>query len=137
MPPSPHATPTPSELEILSVLWREGPSTVRDVHEATGETRGSGYTTTLKLMQIMAEKGLLARDMSRRTHVYRAGVRQKATRRGLAKNLIERAFGGSAAALAAEALAGARPSAEEVRALRKLLDAAETGADKSSRKGSK
>jgi len=139
MPSTSSVTPTSAEIEILAVLWERGPSTVRDVYVATGEARGAGYTTTLKLMQIMAEKRLLTRDTARRTHVYRAGVRQKTTRRGLARNLIERAFGGSAVALAAEALAGARPSADEIAELRRMLDAydaADSDAGAAKRKGS-
>ncbi|MGH3185469.1 MAG: BlaI/MecI/CopY family transcriptional regulator [Streptosporangiaceae bacterium] len=112
--------PTGSELGILRVLWERGPSTVREVHAAlAGET---GYTTVLKLMQIMAEKGLVERDEAARAHVYRARLAREQTQRQLVGDLLERAFGGSAAGLMMQLLSSRRASAEEVAELRRLLD---------------
>jgi predicted transcriptional regulator len=113
--------PTPGELAILRVLWARGPSTVRDVHEAMADSRATGYTTTLKLMQIMAAKGLVARDDSARTHVYTARQSEDRTRGQLVKDLIERAFGGSAAALVMQALSAQPASAEELKEIRRAI----------------
>jgi predicted transcriptional regulator len=113
--------PTDAELAILRVLWERGPVTVRQVHEALAD-RETGYTTTLKLMQIMADKGLVTRDESARTHVYAARVSQEQTQRQLVNDLVDRAFGGSAAELVLRALSDARTSAEELREIRKLID---------------
>src|SRR5687767_6842331 len=90
--------PTDGELAILRVLWERGPSTVRQVHEALAE-HATGYTTTLKLMQIMADKGLVTRDESSRTHVYASRASEEQTQSQLLRDLVDRAFGGSAAAL--------------------------------------
>src|SRR4051794_5541241 len=106
--------PTDTELEILRVLWTDGPSTVRHVHEALATTRTTGYTTTLKLMQIMAEKGLVTRDESARTHVYAAEWSQRQTQRQLVADLMRRAFGGSASALVMQALSAQPTSADEL-----------------------
>lgn len=114
--------PTDAELAILQVLWQHGPSTVRQVHERLSGTRETGYTTTLKLMQIMAEKGLVTRDESARTHVYRARRSRDETQRQLVRDLLDRAFGGSAAALVMQALSAQPASAEELREIRRLLD---------------
>jgi predicted transcriptional regulator len=119
--------PTPGELEILRVLWDRGPGTVRDVQEALGGERASGYTTVLKLLQIMTEKGLVRRDETARAHVYAAAVEESRTQRRLVKDLVDRAFGGSAAKLVMQALAGRRASAEEIERIRELLDAMEGG----------
>ncbi len=116
--------PTESELAILQVLWSRGPSTVRDVHEAMSHNRTTGYTTTLKLMQIMAEKGLVTRDESSRTHIYEA-VNPDLTRQQLVRNLLDRAFGGSAKALVMQALSNNAASAAELADIRKLLDSLE------------
>jgi BlaI family transcriptional regulator, penicillinase repressor len=113
--------PTDAELAILRVLWPLGPSTVRQVHEALAR-RETGYTTTLKLMQIMAEKGLVLRDESARTHVYSAKVSEADTQAQLVKDLMERAFGGSAKALVMRALTAEETSPEELREIRKLID---------------
>jgi predicted transcriptional regulator len=113
--------PTRNELVILRVLWDRGPSTVRTVHEALAGAKPTGYTTTLKLMQIMAEKGLVARDESARTHVYSARFGRDETQRQLVSDLVERAFGGSAAALVLHALSEHPTSKEELAAIRKLL----------------
>jgi predicted transcriptional regulator len=113
--------PTDSELAILRVLWERGPSTVRAVHEALAGSRETGYTTTLKLMQIMAEKGLVRRDVSERTHVYTARLSQARTQRQLVAELLERAFGGSAAALMQQALSAGRTSPEELEKIQQLI----------------
>jgi predicted transcriptional regulator len=117
--------PTPAELEILRVLWTRGPSTVREVHEALGD-RETGYTTALKLLQIMAEKGLVARDETARAHVYAARVEEADTQRQLVRELLDRAFGGSAAKLVMQALATRRASAEEIAGIRRMLDELES-----------
>lgn len=119
--------PTDAELEILSVLWRLGPSTVREVHELLSRERATQYTTTLKMMQIMAEKGLLERDESARSHVYSACQPRERTQSQLAGHLLERAFGGSARSLLMGALSAKKASREELAELRKLLDEYETG----------
>lgn len=116
--------PTDAELEILRVLWERGPSTVRQVHEALVGTRETGYTTTLKLMQIMADKRLVDRDESSRTHVYTASMSEAHTQGQLLNDLVDRAFGGSAAALVLRALSTQSTSDEELREIRKLIDEA-------------
>jgi len=116
--------PTDAELEILRVLWERGPATVRQVHEAMAGTRDTGYTTTLKLMQIMADKGLVSRDESARTHVYTARASQAHTQRQLVNDLVDRAFGGSAAALVLRALRTHKTSDEELQEIRRLIDEA-------------
>ena len=116
--------PTDAELAILRVLWERGASTVRQVHEALADTRETGYTTTLKLMQIMADKGLVTRDESSRTHVYEARVSQERTQRQLVNDLVDRAFGGSAAELVLRALATRKTTDEELREIRRLIDEA-------------
>jgi BlaI family penicillinase repressor len=113
--------PTEAELAILTVLWERGPSTVRQVHEALAETRDTGYTTTLKLMQIMADKGLVTRNETARTHVYSAVAGEEQTQRVLVKDLVDRAFGGSATALVLRALSEGT-SDDELREIRKLID---------------
>ncbi len=113
--------PTEAELAILTVLWERGPSTVRQVHEALADTRDTGYTTTLKLMQIMADKGLVKRNETARTHVYSAVAGEEQTQRVLVKDLVDRAFGGSAAALVLRALSEGT-SDDELREIRKLID---------------
>jgi len=115
------ARPTEAELEILGVLWNRGPSTVREVHEELQERR-VGYTTVLKLLQIMAEKGLVNRDESERAHVYRARLAQDQAERQLVGDLVERAFGGSASRLVLRALSTRSASPEEIERIRELLD---------------
>jgi predicted transcriptional regulator len=115
--------PTDAELAILRVLWARGASTVREVHEALQD--GTGYTTVLKLMQIMTEKGLVVRDESQRAHVYSARVTQEKTQRQLVTDLLDRAFGGSPAQLAMQALSAKKTSPEELAELRRLLDSLE------------
>jgi BlaI family transcriptional regulator, penicillinase repressor len=118
--------PTQRELEILSVLWTRGPSSVREVQEVLGE--GRGYTTILKQLQIMTDKGLVRRDERHRSHVYQAALAQDETRRQLVDDLMERAFDGSASRLVMQALAGRRAKPEDLDAIRKLLDRIERGA---------
>lgn len=115
-------TPTDSELQILAVLWDQGPCTVRRVHAEVSARRDVGYTTVLKLMQIMLEKGLLLRDDRERSHVYRPAAPRAKTQRRLARDLIDAAFSGSSKNLVIEALGARRPSAEELADLRKLID---------------
>jgi predicted transcriptional regulator len=119
--------PTPGELEILRVLWERGPSTVREVHESLERGRATGYTTVLKLLQIMAEKSLVTRDESARAHVYAARVREADTQRQLVGDLLDRAFGGSAMKLVMHALAARRASPAEIARLRRMLDEMEGG----------
>ena len=119
--------PTDAELAILRVLWSRGPSTVRHVHEALSRVRETGYTTVLKLMQIMTEKGLVERDESERTHVYQARFTQEATQQRLVSDLLEKAFGGSASQLVMRALAAKPASADELAQIRRLLDELEGG----------
>ena len=113
--------PTDAELAILRVLWERGPCTVRQVHEALA-TRETGYTTTLKLMQIMADKGLVTRNETSRTHVYSAMAGEAQTQQQLVQDLVDRAFGGSAATLVLRALSAEGTSASELREIRKLID---------------
>jgi predicted transcriptional regulator len=114
--------PTDAELAILRVLWRRGPVTVRDVHDELVRSRLTGYTTVLKLLQIMTEKGLVVRDESQRAHIYQARLSEQKTQRQLLSHLVDRAFGGSAAKLVVQALAGKRASAEELEQIRHLLN---------------
>lgn len=112
--------PTDGELAILRVLWSRGPSTVREVQKVLGPN--TGYTTALKLMQIMTDKGLVRRDESERTHVYAAARPEEVTQRQLLGDLVDRAFQGSAAKLVMQALSSKRSTVEELTAIRKLLD---------------
>ena len=113
--------PTDGELAILRVLWRRGPSTVRQVQEVLEQDRPTGYTTALKLLQIMFEKGLVLRDESSRTHVYRARALEQSTKRQLLRDLADRAFDGSLVELMKETIATRPPTREEAAELRKLL----------------
>jgi BlaI family transcriptional regulator, penicillinase repressor len=112
--------PTDAELAILRVLWTRGPGTVRDVAEALGDDRG--YTTILKLLQIMTEKRLVWRDQSSRTHVYHAVVSEARTQRQMVRDLMQRAFGGSAAKLVLHALEAGKASPDELAEIRRLID---------------
>ena len=117
--------PTGAELAILQVLWEQGPATVRQVHEAIAAKAGdkaTGYTTTLKLMQIMAEKGIVSRDETSRTHIYAARLPQQHTQRQLVGDLITKAFGGSAARLVMHALSTHPASKEELAEIRRLIE---------------
>jgi predicted transcriptional regulator len=119
--------PTDSELEILTVLWQQGECTVREVHASLSESREMGYTTVLKLMQIMAEKGLVRRDERQRAHVYEARLAQEQTQQQLLGDLMERAFNGSAMNLVMQALQSKRASSEELLQIRSLLEEFERG----------
>jgi len=118
--PQPLPLPTAAELDILAVLWRLGPATVREVHEALA--KDSGYTTTLKQMQLMLEKGLLKRSERFRSHVYEAGVPKEQTQQQVAGDLLSRAFDGSAKSLVLGALSAQPASREELAEIRKMLD---------------
>jgi predicted transcriptional regulator len=114
--------PTDAELEILTVLWSLGPATVREVHDVIGRRRVAQYSTVLKFMQIMAEKGLVRRDEKQRAHIYEAARPREWTQRQLAGDLMERAFSGSAKALLMGALSARRATKGELAELRRLLD---------------
>ena len=115
-----HPLPTDAELDILAVLWRLGPSTVREVHDALG--KDCGYTTTLKQMQLMTEKGLLSRNERFRTHVYESAVPQEQMQKQIAGDLLRRVFGGSASSLVMGALAAQPASAAELAEIRKMIE---------------
>jgi predicted transcriptional regulator len=119
--------PTEGELELLHVLWARGPSTVREIHGDLERAREVGYTTVLKLLQIMHEKGLVSRDDAARAHRYAAAAPSEETERGLVRAFVRRAFGGSSARLVLRALADARPSRAELDEIRRLLDRSEPG----------
>jgi|SRR5215467_15192092 len=114
--------PTASELEILHVLWARGPSTVREVHEALAVSKAIGYTSVLKLLQIMTTKGTVRRDEKLRAHVYEACQPAEQTKRQIAGDVLQRVFEGSASQLMLHALAGRRTPREEIAELRRLLD---------------
>ena len=128
MPETELPRPTDAELEILKVLWRRGPSTVREVFETLGESKTTGYTTVLKLMQIMADKGLVVRDESERAHRYEPAAPEDETQRRLVGDLLRKAFDGSAKKLVMQALSTERASAEELSEIRRMLDELEGGA---------
>jgi predicted transcriptional regulator len=113
--------PTDSELEILRIIWYRGPSTVRDINDELNEKRDVGYTTTLKLMQIMLEKGLLEREEDGRQHIYRSAIREEETKKLLLDRFVENAFGGSAMQLVMQALGKHKASPEELEELKKLI----------------
>jgi BlaI family penicillinase repressor len=114
--------PTSSELEILHVLWERGPSTVREVHQTLNEKRPIGYTSVLKLMQIMTAKGTVQRNEQQRAHVYEAVQPEAKTKRDLALDVLQRVFDGSASELMMHALAGRKASREEIDEMRRLLN---------------
>lgn len=114
--------PTESELEILQILWEDGPSTVRHVHEQLAESKEAGYTTTLKLMQIMFEKGLVKRDTESRSHVYHALATQEKTRKIMVDRMIKTLFKGSSSGLVMQALGHHKASAEEIKTIKKYLN---------------
>jgi BlaI family transcriptional regulator, penicillinase repressor len=126
--------PTSSELEILRVLWSRGPSTVRDVHEALSEKKSLGYTSVLKLLQIMTAKGTVRRNETQRAHVYEACLPAEQTKRQIAGDMLQRVFEGSASELMLHALAGRKASSEEISELRRLLDEYEKGEYERSRR---
>ena len=114
--------PTEAELEVLQVLWRAGPATVRTVNDRLNEKRRIGYTTTLKTMQIMTEKGMLHRDEQGRSHIYTPSQQEQETQKVLLDRILERAFGGSAAKLVMGALRGGEASRQEISEIRALLE---------------
>jgi BlaI family transcriptional regulator, penicillinase repressor len=119
--------PTEAELAILRVLWESGPLSVREIQRVLNETRPTGYTTALKLLQIMTEKGLVARDESQRPQIYRTRYTREQTQRQLVGDLVHRAFGGSVKALVLQALANQKSSPEALEAMERLLDELEGG----------
>jgi BlaI family penicillinase repressor len=120
--PSKPPRPTEGELAILRVLWDGGPATVREILHTLNQTKPTGYTTALKLLQIMTEKGLVERDESVRPQIYRPSCPREQTQRQLVRDLLHRAFGGSVRALVLQALATKKSSPEELAAMEKLLD---------------
>ena len=114
--------PTESELEILQVLWQKGTASVREVHEQLLKIKDAGYTTTLKLMQIMFEKGLVKRDDSMKTHIYQPAVSKEKTQKHLLGKMIDNLFGGSPTELVIQALGNHKASTDELEAIQKLID---------------
>lgn len=119
--------PTEAELEILQVLWQRGPSSVRDVHEILATGRDTGYTTTLKLMQIMLEKGLVKRNAEARTHIYEAGVHENDVQSQLLQRFVDSAFRGSASRLVLQALGNHKASSKELEEIKALIERIEKG----------
>jgi predicted transcriptional regulator len=119
--------PTDAELAILRILWDRGACTVRQVHEELCRDRSSAYTTALKMLQIMTEKGLVRRDVSERTHVYQSKLSEEQTQKQLVRDLVDRAFRGSASKLVVQALASRRASAEELAEIRNLIEGRRDG----------
>ena len=119
--------PTDAELEILTVLWSRGPSTVRGVLDVISGRKPTQYTTVLKMMQIMTDKGLVRRDERQRAHVYEAQLAQELTQQQMVGDLLERVFNGSASSLVMQALATKKTSASELSEIRKILDEVERG----------
>ena len=117
--------PTESELDILSVLWQREMATVREVYEILNQTKPTGYTTVLKIMQIMDEKGLVIRDTQTKAHYYRAKLEQKQAQQNYVRNLLDKVFGGSAKQLVLQALESEPASAEDMKEIRKILKQAE------------
>ena len=122
MPGKAKPEPTDAELAILGVLWDRGQSTVREVNEVLSKTKPTGYTTTLKFMQIMVEKGLLRRDDSQFRHVYRPAVSEEKTQKQVVSSLLDRAFAGSASKLVMRALSAKKVSTEELAKIRQMID---------------
>ena len=120
--------PTEAELEILSLLWELKEASVRQIHERIAETKDTGYTTTLKIMQIMHAKGIVSRDEENRSHIYSPITNQKETQKSLLKNLVTTAFGGSAQSLVMQALGQENPSKEDLNEIRAFLDQLENNA---------
>ena len=130
---SPIPRPTEAELELLQILWQKEPATVREIHDSLSEDKPSGYTTVLKLLQIMTSKGLVVRDEANRAHVYRAAFTQDAMQSRLLKDLSNRLFAGSAAQLALHALAMEPASDDELSQIRALLERRRNAAPKISK----
>lgn len=114
--------PTDSELEILNILWQRGTATVREVHEELAKTKDAGYTTSLKLMQIMFEKGLLTRDASSKTHIYQAAVSKEQTQGQIVKRMIDTVFSGSAMQMVMQALGNHNTNSDELAKIREYLE---------------
>jgi BlaI family transcriptional regulator, penicillinase repressor len=114
--------PTPSELEILQILWSRGPSTVREIHELLSEEKELGYTSALKLLQIMTTKGLVTRIEDQRAHVYEAALPAEKTKQQFAADVLHRVFRGSTSQLMQHALSGNRSTKQEIDEIRRLLD---------------
>ena len=114
--------PTEAELNILQVLWQAGPNSVREVQRILNQSKPTGYTTALKMLQIMTEKGLVRRDDTDRTHIYEPRLTEEQTQRQLVRDLVDRAFGGSASKLVLQALSTRRATAEELGEIRKLIE---------------
>jgi len=114
--------PTDTELTILGILWDNGPSTVRQVNDAMNQTKATGYTTTLKLMQIMMEKGLLVRDESQFKHIYRPAISEEKTQTKLIGDLLQRVFSGSAEKLVMRALSAKKVSAKELTKIKRMIE---------------
>ena len=127
MAPKQIVRPTKLELSILKVLWEAGPHSVREIQKILDEAKPTGYTTVLKMLQIMTEKGLVERDESVRPQIYRAKYSQEQTQRHLVSDLLQRAFGGSVKALVMQALASKKSSVKDLDAIEKLLDRIEGG----------
>ncbi len=117
--------PTESELEILNILWERGACTVREIHEVLEKTKEAGYTTTLKLMQIMNEKNLVNRDASSKTHIYQANISQEDTQGQMVKKMIDTVFNGSAMDLVMQALGNHKASKDELELIKQYLEQAE------------
>ena len=133
MSKKPTPKPTDSELEILQVLWQHGPSTVRFVNDQLSQKRDVGYTTTLKILQLMLDKTLVLREDDTRTHIYRAAVREEETQGLLLDRFVESAFGGSAMKLVMQALGSGTTSREELAQIRSLLNDIENQQDDTSK----
>lgn len=116
------SVPTNGELELLRILWRHGPQTVREIHDIVRRDRDVGYTTVLKTLQVMTEKGLVRRDESRRSHVYTAALGEARVKRRLVADLVARVFDGSAEGLVMQALSTKRANPDELRRIRQLVD---------------
>jgi len=119
--------PTDAELAILRILWEHGACTVRQVHDELSRERPSAYTTALKMLQIMTEKGLVRRDESERTHIYQSRLTEEQTQRQLVRDLVDRAFGGSASKLVMQVLSARRATQEELGEIRRLIDSSKEG----------
>lgn len=122
MKQEPKFNPTPSELEILHILWTRGPSTVREIHDELSKEKDVGYTSALKFLQIMTTKGLVTRSEEQRAHVYSASEPAEATKQQMATDVLQRVFRGSASQLMQHALSGRRSSKKELEEIRALLD---------------
>lgn len=122
MKQEPRSQPTPSELEILQILWSRGPSTVREIHESLSQDKDVGYTSALKLLQIMTTKGLVTRIEDQRAHIYEAALPAEKTKQQMAADVLHRVFRGSTSQLMQHALSGQRSSREELDEIRRLLD---------------